>query len=126
MYCRLYLNEAFWEQISGENILLFQCDTCICSRPKIKLADFVGKYDFVGGPYGDQTRSRHQNGGFSLRSRSKMLEAIRKMKPVWEAHFTNEDIFFSDWAAQVCLRGGRALERPTWGGGGGREKGQDH
>eukprot|EP00667_Euglena_gracilis_P015596 EG_transcript_16226 len=99
----LYLNEEFWQLLYGENILIFQMDSCICSRSRHKLSEFVGRYDFVGGPYANPTRSRHQNGGFSLRVRSKMIEAIRRLKPRWEQHFTNEDIFFSVWAAEAKI-----------------------
>ena len=99
----LYLNVAFWRGIAGENLLHFQCDTCICSKSRHTLAEFVGRYDYVGGPYGNPRRSRHQNGGFSLRSRSKMLEAIRRLKAAWNRNFTNEDIFFSDWAADAGI-----------------------
>eukprot|EP00667_Euglena_gracilis_P019326 EG_transcript_20706 len=99
----LYLSEAFWRSIEGEALLFFQVDSCLCSRSRHRLPEFLGRYDFVGGPYGSRQNSRHQNGGFSLRARSRMLLAVRLLRPLWDRDFVNEDVFFSDWAAQVGI-----------------------
>lgn len=93
-------------------------DSCLCSRSRHRLPEFLGRYDFVGGPYaragaeatvggtatgplgtsvgrdwrperpcplpGSRQNSRHQNGGFSLRARSRMLLAVRLLRPLWD------------------------------------------
>ncbi|CAF1409748.1 unnamed protein product [Adineta steineri] len=67
----LLTDEKFWKQISGEKILLFQIDSIMCSNSPHKITDYL-QYDFIGAPW-----NLVGNGGFSLRSRSKILALIQ-------------------------------------------------
>jgi hypothetical protein len=106
-YTPIFLDQRFWNHIEGENVLTFQTDSAICSHSPHKLVDFVGQYDYIGGPYAGQKRSTHQCGGFTIRRRSKMLEAIQKCKHLWKPNTLtirqlNEDLFFSSVAVNKC------------------------
>jgi len=86
---KLFTNISFWKQIRGEKILFFQIDSIMCSNSPHKITDYL-QYDYVGAPWIDQV-FRVGNGGFSLRSRSKMVLILRN------ATYTggqNEDIWF--------------------------------
>lgn len=89
-YNQLLTSKEFWNQIDGENVLIFQTDSCICSGNKDRLNKFL-HYDYVGAPW-NWRRNKVGNGGFSLRKKSKMLEIIAKFK---RKKNTNEDVFFS-------------------------------
>ena len=88
-YSNMLVTTKFWDQISGENILIFQTDSCICNS--IDLSEY-SKYGYVGAP-SKLYPSTWQNGGFSLRKRSLMLLAIQDRKPT-ESIFP-EDKYFS-------------------------------
>ena len=32
-YSNMFTSSQFWNQIEGENILIFQTDSCLCSKP---------------------------------------------------------------------------------------------
>lgn len=74
-YSLLLASKEFWENLSGEKILIYQDDSCIF---KSNINDFLD-FDYIGAPW-----PKHQNdndllvgnGGFSLRSRSIMLKVI--------------------------------------------------
>jgi hypothetical protein len=95
-YSYLLTSVNFWEKVQGENILIFQTDTCLCKSGIHKLKELY-QYDYVGAPWkknfnkkSDNTRIGG-NGGLSFRKKSKMLEICRAHKPTYR----NEDIFFS-------------------------------
>lgn len=89
-YINLLLTSAsFWHQVQGEKILYFQIDSVICSSSSYKLADFL-EYDFIGAPWPDGGCC---NGGFSLRSRTKMLQLFESDGPRYRLHETNEDVW---------------------------------
>jgi hypothetical protein len=94
-YSDMLTTKEFWNQIDGENILIFQTDSCICSFPDHSIYNYL-EYGYVGAPILNQLEKDNitaQNGGFSLRKKSKMLEAIRtKLKG--EDTFP-EDVWFS-------------------------------
>ena len=74
-YSLLLSSKEFWENLTGEKILIYQDDSCIF---KSNIDDFLD-FDYVGAPW-----PKHQNdnsllvgnGGFSLRSRDVMIKVI--------------------------------------------------
>jgi uncharacterized protein DUF5672 len=92
----LLTSAKFWERVRGEKILFFQIDSAMCSNSPHKITDFL-QYDYVGAPWDPSWFAFSKvdlvgNGGFSLRSRSKILALIanlpydRKMpEDVWYA-----------------------------------------
>jgi hypothetical protein len=76
----LLTNPKFWERVRGEKILFFQIDSIMCSNSPHKITDFL-QYDYVGAPWDPSWYSFSKvdlvgNGGFSLRSRSKILALL--------------------------------------------------
>ena len=77
-YSLLLASKPFWELFTGDQILLYQEDSCIF---KSNVDDFL-QWDYVGAPW-----PKHQNdspnavgnGGFSLRSRQCMLDVIDRV-----------------------------------------------
>jgi len=92
-YSNLLTNIIFWEQISGENILIFQTDSCLCCHvDNFDLSEY-DKYGFIGAPSFNTYPIPWQNGGFSLRKRSLMILSIldkKKNENTWP-----EDKFYS-------------------------------
>ncbi|CAF3571361.1 unnamed protein product [Rotaria sp. Silwood1] len=92
----LFTDAKFWKKVRGEKILLFQIDSIMCSNSPHKIIDYL-QYDYVGAPwdiswYTDDRKYLVGNGGFSLRTRRKILELIalipydrRKPEDVWYA-----------------------------------------
>ncbi len=75
-YNLLLTSKNFYNMINGENILIFQMDTCLCSNSKYKLEDFLN-YDYVGAPWIDKRFvNKIGNGGLSFRKKSKILKHI--------------------------------------------------
>lgn len=76
----LLTNQSFWQQVRGEKILFFQIDSIMCSNSPHKMTDYL-QYDYIGAPWHPSWFSYSKtdlvgNGGFSLRSRSKMLDLL--------------------------------------------------
>jgi len=92
----LLTSSKFWQRVRGEKILLFQIDSAMCSNSRHKVTDFL-QYDYVGAPwdlsfFSFDRRYRVGNGGFSLRTRSKLLALLalvpydsRMPEDVWYA-----------------------------------------
>ncbi|CAF3775767.1 unnamed protein product [Rotaria sp. Silwood1] len=77
---QLLTDPKFWQRIRGEKILLFQIDSAMCSNSPHKITDFL-QYDYIGAPWDlsfftFDRQYRVGNGGFSLRSRSKILALL--------------------------------------------------
>ncbi|CAF3698472.1 unnamed protein product [Rotaria sordida] len=91
----LFTDPKFWQRVRGEKVLLFQIDSIMCSNSPHKITDFF-QYDFIGAPWDPSWfgPSEHLvgNGGFSLRSRSKIL-ALLSVSP-WDKE-TQEDVWYS-------------------------------
>ncbi|CAF0754212.1 unnamed protein product [Rotaria sordida] len=87
----LLTSASFWHQVQGEKILYFQTDSAICSNSSYKLTDFL-QYDFIGVPW---HRGGSYNGGFSLRSRKKLLHLLESNRARYRLHETNEDVWLS-------------------------------
>ena len=76
----LLLSKSFWSRFHSEKILVYQQDADIYHGD---LSKFI-QYDYIGPPWPvDQKDNKHQvgNGGFSLRSKSKMLECLERVDP---------------------------------------------
>ena len=76
-YSDMLTDELFWNNIDGEHILIFQTDSCMCSKSSHKIEDYF-QYSYIGGPL--KNNDIYQNGGFSLRKKSDMLKAINTKK----------------------------------------------
>ncbi len=81
-YSRLLLTKEFWNQFKGEKLLLYQEDSFLFHN---QIEPFL-EYDYIGAPWPihqdeniDQKKYGVGNGGFSLRSKSKMMECIDKI-----------------------------------------------
>lgn len=103
-YSKLLLSKSFWQNMRGEKIMIFQCDSFIRKRC---IAPFLG-YDYVGAPWTDDFLTIgierdgktifHKvivgNGGLSLRTRSIMLRIIN-LTCMDQYRQLPEDVFFS-------------------------------
>lgn len=80
-YNNLLLTKDFWNLFNGEKLLIYQSDSYIF---KSNIDDFLD-YDYVGSPFYNSRKivlAQEQvgNGGLSLRSKTKMLEVLDKVK----------------------------------------------
>jgi hypothetical protein len=80
----LLTDPKFWQRVRGEKVLLFQIDSAMCSNSPHKVTDFL-QYDYVGAPWDlsfftFDKNYRVGNGGFSLRTRSKLLALLAHIK----------------------------------------------
>ena len=76
----LLTDSKFWLRVRGEKILFFQIDSAMCSNSAHKITDFL-QYDYIGAPWDlsfftFDRKYRVGNGGFSFRSRSKLLALL--------------------------------------------------
>jgi len=79
-YSKLLLKKDFWLNLSGEKILIYQEDTMLFHN---RIDEFLN-YDYVGASWPvDQDDNSYGvgNGGFSLRTKTKMIECIEKVNP---------------------------------------------
>ena len=94
-YNMLLTSINFWNKINGENILIFQTDSCLVRH--INTFDFKNylNYGFIGAPC--KTRYEFfQNGGLSIRKKSLMIKAINNYKKYNNTNVKiNEDKFFT-------------------------------
>ena len=93
-YNNLLTSLNFWDKIIGENILIFQTDSCLCRH--MNTFDFTKykDYGFVGAPSFNNNTWR--NGGLSLRKKSHMILAIKDhMKKTNTPITIAEDKFFT-------------------------------
>ena len=80
-YSALLMTTDFWNNFYGEKLLIYQEDSFLFHSKGI---DAFMKYDYVGAPWlahQDDNSYGVGNGGFSLRSKSAMLEVIDKVRP---------------------------------------------
>ena len=78
-YSDLLYTEEFWNNFIGDKLLIHQEDSIIFHHD---IEPFL-EYDFIGAPWPkeqDTNKNLVGNGGFSLRTKSKMLECIKKIK----------------------------------------------
>jgi hypothetical protein len=79
-YSNLLMTESFWESLYGEKILIYQEDSLIFHN---NITPFL-KYDYIGAPFpkmNNDTQNGVGNGGLSLRTKCKMIDAIKKCSP---------------------------------------------
>jgi hypothetical protein len=108
-YNSLFFSTGFWENLLGENILIFQTDTVLCKASRLKVEDFL-KYDYVGAPWdpnkfnfickSDGHRIFVGNGGLSIRKRSKSLNILKQRPVPSNQACPNEDGYFSCLATE--------------------------
>jgi hypothetical protein len=90
-YSELLLTKEFWELFKSDKILLYQEDSMLFHG---NIDPFL-KYDYVGAawPVGqDDNALGVGNGGFSLRTRAKMIECIEKVNPLTDLQIGNSTI----------------------------------
>jgi hypothetical protein len=92
----LLTNITFWRLVKGEKILFFQLDSIFCSNSPHELKDFL-KYDYIGAPWHPRfgIPAKVGNGGFSLRSRSKLIELLSNHSYDHKYHKYHEDVWFA-------------------------------
>ena len=76
-YTDLLSTVSFWELFHGEKILIYQEDSCIF---KNNIDEFL-EWDYIGAPWPLEYKINIHgvgNGGFSLRSKSVMLECLKQ------------------------------------------------
>lgn len=93
-YSNLLMSTEFWNNIPGENILIFQTDSYITRRFTEGYIEELKKYPFVGAPYKMQdirlsydinviypyvSPNYSMSGGFSFRSKKAMLHCIESL-----------------------------------------------
>lgn len=92
-YQDLLQSEDFWRSLPGERVLMFGTDSVLCRGSKHVINDFV-KYDFIGAGWSlkEDKKNTCGQGGLTMRSRTKMIEAIQRFKgrpdlPKWDPEF---------------------------------------
>jgi hypothetical protein len=108
-YNYLMTHPQLWQNLSGRHVLVFQTDSVLFSRSRVKIQDFF-QYDYVGAPWNRLYRyyvrnafmfrglDRHSwggNGGLSLRRRSTMVD-ITERYPYLSIPYSPEDVYFSN------------------------------
>jgi hypothetical protein len=89
---KLLLSEQFWKCIQTEKVLLFQLDS-IMLRP---VPSATWDFDFIGAPCGTlDPKEFVMNGGFSIRNKPFMLNALKEHEDELKEFTENEDVFFS-------------------------------
>jgi len=109
----LLRSEKFYDNIDGDLLLKFECDTILCPNSEYKISQFE-KYDYIGGYWGSDLcaldnlypRPRPMNGGLSLRKKDVMIDII---KNYFDDYFKSdkpysEDYFFSEYTAKPIAR----------------------
>uniref|UniRef100_A0A6C0J884 DUF5672 domain-containing protein n=1 Tax=viral metagenome TaxID=1070528 RepID=A0A6C0J884_9ZZZZ len=81
----------FWNNLDGENILVFQIDSIICNYDTEFIKECC-KYGFVGAPV-KKWVIPWQNGGLSIRKKSLMIKAIKEKTE--NENFFPEDRYFT-------------------------------
>ncbi len=78
VYSKILTSEDFWNNFSGDKILIYQEDSCIFNS---NFDEFMG-YDYIGAPWPKNQNDNINlvgNGGFSLRSKKSMIDVIKKI-----------------------------------------------
>lgn len=92
-YSELLMSLEFWNNIPGENVLIFQTDSFITKKFTYSYIENIKKYPFIGAVYRyiepgsnddllcfDKKRNFSMSGGFSFRKKSVMIDCINKIK----------------------------------------------
>jgi hypothetical protein len=96
-YNNLLASLSFWNMFKGDKILIHQEDSCVF---KTNIDDFL-EFDYIGAPWKESQWIKDfglkiavGNGGFSLRTKQVMINAITKVKRPPNSK-VNEDIYFA-------------------------------
>jgi hypothetical protein len=111
-YNDLLLRIPFWNLFYGNKLLIYQEDTFLFHN---KIDKFL-KYDYIGAPWKlnkHNNKFRVGNGGFSLRTKNKMIECLKKINSFKMKHYRYlinknkkripEDIFFAKCLSEYKL-----------------------
>ncbi len=78
LYSKMLMSQDFWKLFYGTKILIWQEDSCIFQS---NINDFI-KWDYIGAPWPRNDNSYGVgNGGLSLRTKSIMIDIIKKITP---------------------------------------------
>ena len=109
----LLRTEKFYDNIDGDLLLKFECDSILCPNSEYKISQFE-KYDYIGGYWGSNLyslddlypRSKPMNGGLSLRNKNVMVDLIKKYFDDYLASEKtwSEDYFFSEYIEKPLTR----------------------
>ena len=109
----LLRTEKFYDNIDGDLLLKFECDSILCPNSEYKISQFE-KYDYIGGYWGSDLyslddlypRSKPMNGGLSLRNKNVMVDLIKKYFDGYLASEKtwSEDYFFSEYIEKPLTR----------------------
>lgn len=94
-YSQKLMSREFWQQVQGEHILVFQCDTVLLTNSANKIADFL-QYNYVGAPW-RWKNGKVGNGGLSLRRKSAVLDVLDRVD-----RSRPEDVAFSNVIGNVA------------------------
>lgn len=89
-YNNLLYEKTFWENFKGKKLLIYQQDSFLFHTTNIN--NFL-KYDYIGAPWPkhqDDNKNLVGNGGFSIRTKDKMLEVINLSKDIVLGESTKE------------------------------------
>lgn len=121
--------EKFWDELEGDLLLKFECDTILCPNSEYKVSDFE-KHDFIGGYWGSQLyqplddlypkskpggaysapyngpQALPMNGALSLRKSGVMIDIIRNHLDEYTTSGKPyaDDYFFSEYVTKPTTR----------------------
>jgi hypothetical protein len=101
-YSKLLMTKDFWLNFKGEKLLLYQEDTMLFHN---QTAEFL-QYDYIGAAWPiDQDDNLYGvgNGGFSLRSKAKMIECIEKVNPETDLQLGQSTLAYMKATDSYCL-----------------------
>jgi hypothetical protein len=125
----LLKTEEFWNNVDGDLLLKFECDSMLCPNSSYKIEDFE-KYDYIGGYWGSKLylplddlyptlkpggaysppyngpQVLPMNGALSLRNKDVMLDLIKNH---FDSYISSgkpysEDYFFSEYVTKPTTR----------------------
>ena len=106
-------SEEFWDNLDGDLLLKFECDTMLCPNSEYKINQFE-KYDFIGGYWGRKSypldepypKEKPMNGGLSLRRKDTMINLIKNHLKEYKASGKPyaDDYFFSEYIEKPITR----------------------
>lgn len=80
--------KKFWNQITTQNVLMFQTDSCLLRHG---IEEFL-EWEYIGAPWIKSKEGKYVgNGGLSFRKKEKMIDIIEKN---FYIDYINEDIYF--------------------------------
>jgi|TARA_Y100000296_G_scaffold82160_1_gene110834 hypothetical protein len=106
----IMLTEDFWNQIIGETVLYFECDSMLCFNSEHKVEDFE-HFNYIGGYWGNQLYDLDgkypvvMNGGVSIRKKEFMLDIIKnELQPYLESGGNPcEDYFVTECVSHLDM-----------------------